>query len=104
LRSGPDVMASAMASAPVVAGFQLTASHMDIVAGHIAQVSVYTKDGQTITLSSWPANGEPAHGVKHAQYRGMAIAYWNDGKTEFWAASTSPTADVQGFVAELTAS
>jgi anti-sigma factor (TIGR02949 family) len=103
LRSGFNVAANT-AGAPVVPGFQLTGSHVDEVAGHLAQVSVYTKGGATITLCSWAANGEPAHGVKHAQFRGMAIAYWNDGKTEFWAASTSSAADMQGFVAGLTAS
>jgi anti-sigma factor RsiW len=95
LRGGP--MVSTTTPPPGVPGFQLTSSRMDVVAGHIAQVAVYTKDGQNITLCSWPANGEPAHGVKHAQYRGMTIDYWNDGRTEYWAAGTG--ADLPGFVA-----
>lgn len=84
---------------PAVPGFQLTSSRMDMVAGHIAQVAVYTKDGRNITLCSWPANGEPAHGVKQGQYRGMTIDYWNDGEHEYWAASASANADLPGFVA-----
>lgn len=102
LRSGPTILAAAT-TPPMVAGFTLTSSRVDHVAGHLAQVAVYTKNGQSITLCSWPANGEPAHGVKHAQYRGMAISYWNDGQTEFWAATASPDADMQGFVTALTA-
>jgi len=95
LRGGP-AMYAATTPPPAVPGFQLTSSRMDIVAGHIAQVAVYTRDGQSITLCTWPANGEPAHGVKHAQYHGMTIDYWNDGDHEYWAASTSP--DLPGFV------
>jgi anti-sigma factor RsiW len=87
-----------------VPGFQLTASRMDEVAGHLAQVAYYTRDGQTIVLCIWPANGEPAHGVKTAEYRGMAIKYWNDGDHEYWAASLSPGADLQKFVAVLSVS
>ncbi len=87
LRGGPATLA-ATTPPPNVPGFQLTSSRTDVVAGHIAQVSVYTKDGQSITLCVWPANGEPAHGVKNAQYRGMAIDYWNDGQNEYWAAGT----------------
>lgn len=96
LRSMPAIEANA-APPPVVPGFQLTGTHMDEVAGHLAQVAVYTKNGQTITLCSWAANGEPAHGVKHTQYRAMSIDYWNDGDHEYWAASNSP--DLPGFVA-----
>jgi anti-sigma factor (TIGR02949 family) len=91
LRGGPAMEASATTSAPQIPGFQLTGSHMDEVAGHMAQVAVYTRAGQTFTLCSWAANGEPAHGVKHVQFRGIAIDYWNDGRTEYWAASTNPT-------------
>jgi anti-sigma factor (TIGR02949 family) len=96
LRGGPALYAAATPP-PNVPGFTLASSRMDEVAGRLAQVAVYTKNGQSITLCSWPANGEPAHGVKHAQYHGMPIDYWNDGDHEYWAASTSP--DLPGFVA-----
>lgn len=86
--------------APAVPGFQLASSRTDVVAGHMAQVAVYIRGGQTITLCNWPANGEKAHGVEQARYRGMGISYWNNGKTEYWVASTG---DVQDFVAALRA-
>jgi anti-sigma factor (TIGR02949 family) len=96
LRGGPAILAAA--APPLnVPGFQLTSSRNDVVAGHIAQVAIYTKDGQTITLCTWAANGEPAHGVKHAQYHGMIIDYWNDGTHEYWAAGTGTA--LPGFVA-----
>jgi len=99
LRGGPAVYASA--SYPAVEGFKLIRSRTDEVAGHLAQVADYTRGSQTITLCIWPANGEPAHGIEHADYRGMAISYWNDGRNEYWAASATPGAGLQDFVAAL---
>jgi anti-sigma factor RsiW len=76
--------------APVARGFQLASARMDVVAGHQAQVLTYRRAGATITLCIWPANGEPAHGVRTSVYQGTAISYWNDGKREFWAAGAEP--------------
>jgi anti-sigma factor (TIGR02949 family) len=102
LRSGPAVYAAT--TPPLnVPGFALSSSRNDVVAGHLAVVAVYIRGGQTITLCSWPADGEPAHGLKHAQYRGMTIDYWNDGQNEYWAASSSPSTDMPGFVAAVAA-
>jgi anti-sigma factor (TIGR02949 family) len=103
LRSA-SLTSNATVAAPTVPGFALTANHMDVVAGHVAQVAVYTRAGKTVILCIWPANGEPAHGVKTADYRGMAINYWNDGDHEYWAASVSPNADLKDFVAGLATS
>jgi len=100
LRSG-GLEANAVLAPRAVPGFQLTGNRMDEVAGHVAEVADYTRDGQKFTLCIWPANGEKAHGVKHAQYRGMEIAYWNDGTNEFWAASAGPRAGLQAFIAGL---
>jgi anti-sigma factor RsiW len=104
LRGAPGIYAAATPPAPTVPGFQLAGSRMDEVAGHVAQVAYYTKSGQIIVLCIWPANGEPAHGVKTAEYRGMAINYWNDGDHEYWAASLTPNADLKDFVAALATS
>jgi anti-sigma factor RsiW len=83
---------------PAVPGFRLTASRSDVVAGHSAQVFAYSKDNQTITLCIWSANGEAAHGVRNAVYKGMAISYWNDGRQEYWAATTGTAGLLENFV------
>jgi anti-sigma factor RsiW len=92
------------AGAPAVPGFQLASARTDVIAGHTSQVLVYKGAGDTITLCIWPANGEPAHGVRKAVYQGTYISYWNDGKREFWAAAPAPAAALDGFVHALTAS
>jgi anti-sigma factor RsiW len=83
---------------PIIPGFRLTAARSDIVAGHPALVLAYTKDSQTITLCIWSANGETAHGVRHAVYKGMTISYWNDGRQEYWAATKGKGALLENFV------
>ena len=83
---------------PAIPGFQLVASRSDIVAGHPARVLSYSKDSQTITLCIWSANGEAAHGVRNAVYKGMAISYWNDGQQEYWAATTGTNRLLENFV------
>jgi anti-sigma factor RsiW len=83
---------------PVIPGFRLVASRSDIVAGHPARVLAYSKNRQTITLCIWSANGEAAHGVRHAVYKGMAISYWNDGQQEYWAATTGTNGLLENFV------
>lgn len=86
---------------PSVAGFRLDGARTDIVAGHRAQVFAYQQANQMVTLCIWPANGEPAHGVRDAVYKGMAINYWNDGKQEYWAASAGSAETLHDFVAAL---
>ena len=88
-------------AAPLVQGFTIAAARADIVAGHQAQVLVYKGAGDTITLCIWPANGEPAHDVRSADYQGTEINYWNDGKNEFWAASATPGPTLNAFVHAL---
>jgi len=83
---------------PAIPGFRLTASRSDIVAGHPARVLAYSKDSQAITLCIWSANGEAAHGVRNAVYKGMAISYWNDGQQEYWAATTGTNGLLENFV------
>jgi anti-sigma factor RsiW len=100
LTSGP-MAAAPVAAPPSVPGFQLTANRTDIVAGHAAQVASYVRDGHSITLCIWPANGEPAHGVRQAVFQGMTIKYWNDGDHEYWAASAGPADNLAAFVRAL---
>lgn len=88
-------------AAPMIAGFRLTAARSDLVAGHPATVLDYAKKNQTITLCIWAAHGEPAHGVRTAGYKGMTISYWNDGRQEYWAATTGIPAALDDFVAAL---
>ncbi len=76
-----------VAEAPAVPGFTLVSARQDFVAGHRAQVAVYRHGDAMITLCTWPAGRERAHGVINATYHGMVIHYWNDGRTEYWAAS-----------------
>lgn len=102
LRSSVSESSVAAEPAPVIAGFQLVAARRDLVAGHVAQVLQYLRSGQTITLCIWAANGEPAHVVKNATYRGMVIRYWNDGDREYWAASARPGLGLDMLVARLT--
>lgn len=83
---------------PVIPGFQLMVARSDIVAGHPARVLAYSKDSQTIILCIWSANGEAAHGVRNAVYKGVAISYWNDGKQEYWAATTGRNGLLETFV------
>jgi len=87
--------------APSAPGFRLASAREDVVAGHRAQVLDYVQAGQKVTLCIWPANGEPAHGVREAEYRGMEINYWNDGVREYWAASAGSPAVLASFVARV---
>jgi anti-sigma factor RsiW len=96
-----SVSETAETRAPAVPGFTLISARQDQVAGHLAQVAVYRRAAETITLCSWPAGREPAHGVVNAVYRGMAISYWNDGRTEYWAASNAPRPALPDFVRAL---
>lgn len=89
------------ATAPTASGYYLTAARTDIVAGHPAQVYAYGGGSQPITLCVWSANGEPAHGVRNAVFKGMSIAYWNDGSEEYWAATTAPAATLASFVTAI---
>lgn len=95
---------NATVPAPAVPGFTLVSNHMDVVAGRMAQVASYVKDGQNVVLCIWPANGEPAHGVRQAVYAGMTIKYWNDGDHEYWAAGTTPGDHLDKFVNALVVS
>ena len=99
LRGGISASVAPGLSGPAIPGFRLTASRADIVAGHPTQVLTYSRNHQTIILCLWPANGEAAHGVRHAVYKGMAIDYWNDGREEYWAATTAPNDLLREFVA-----
>jgi hypothetical protein len=101
LRMSMSQMVASNIVGPSVAGFRLDEVRTDIVAGHRAQVLAYEQANQTITLCIWPANGEPAHGVRDAVYKGMAISYWNDGKQEYWAATAGSAATLHDFVAAL---
>jgi anti-sigma factor RsiW len=101
LRANVSQSVASNIPSPAVPGFRLAASRPDIVAGHAAHVFAYTRADQTVTLCIWAANGEPAHGVRNAIYRGMAISYWNDGKQEYWAATPGPAATLNAFVAAL---
>jgi len=101
LRGG--VTQLAQAGAPVVPGFRLAGTRRDEVAGHHAQIAVYTGNGASITLCIWPAGSEPAHGLKTTVYRGMAITYWNDGHEEYWVASPMPAPALPAFVQALRA-
>jgi hypothetical protein len=103
LRSA-SLTTAAPAAAPTVPGFALASNHRDVVAGHVAQVVDYVRDGQTITLCIWPAGKEPAHDVRQAVYQGMTIKYWNDGDHEYWAASTGSGGNLDKFVAALSVS
>lgn len=82
----------------IVSGYHVISVRHDIVAGHDAQVVTYAADSHIITLCSWAAHGEPAHGVKTATYRGTSIMYWNDGTTEYWALSDQHDEGLKNFV------
>jgi anti-sigma factor RsiW len=98
LRGGISAPVALSTPGPVVPGFQLTAARSDIVAGHPSRVLAYAKGRQTIVLCIWSANGEAAHGVRHAVYKGMAISYWNDGRQEYWAATTGSNDLLEEFI------
>jgi anti-sigma factor RsiW len=100
LRGSVSQAVASNIAGPTVVGFRLDAVRSDIVAGHPAQVLTYARANQTVTICIWSANGEPAHDVRNAVYRGMAISYWNNGKQEYWAATTGPTATLNDFVTE----
>jgi anti-sigma factor RsiW len=101
LRGGIAQGVATNIGAPAAVGFTLASARADIVAGHPARVFGYARADQTVTLCIWPAGGEPAHGVRDARYRGMTIRYWNDGKQEYWAASSGQAAVLDDFVAAL---
>lgn len=94
----------AEAGAPVVRGFTLAGTRRDEVAGHHAQVMVYTRDDARFTLCIWPAGREPAHGLETTIYRGVAISYWNNGHEEYWVVSRMPAPAMPVFVQALRAS
>jgi anti-sigma factor RsiW len=99
LRGSLSQMVASNMVGPKVAGFRLADARSDIVAGHPTLVFAYARANQTVTLCIWSADGEPAHGVRNAVYKGMAISYWNDGKREYWAATPGPVATLNDFVA-----
>ena len=82
-------------------GFRLASARPDIVAGRQAQVFGYTRANQTVTLCVCPADGEPAHSVRHAVYKGMTIGYWNDGQQQYWVATLGSAATLNGFLAAM---
>lgn len=103
LRGATTQIDASKSETPVVPGFQLASARSDIVAGRRAQVLVYTRDGTSVTLCIWSANGEAAHGLRKADYQGAAIDYWNDGKREFWAVSgAGRSAALSDFVQAMT--
>lgn len=89
------------AQAPSVPGFRLAAARADVIAGHLAQVYSYDGSNTAITLCVWKANGEPAHGVREAIFKGMKIAYWNDGDHEYWAVTSGSGASLGAFAAAI---
>jgi anti-sigma factor RsiW len=91
----------ALGSAPIIPGFRLASARSDIVAGHPAQVFAYQGAGEPITLCVWAANGEKAHGVREAIFKDTKIAYWNDGRSEYWAATTGSAAYLGSFVTAI---
>jgi anti-sigma factor RsiW len=97
LAAAPVTTPSGPGSAPALPGYRLAAARPDVIAGHQARVLVYTQGAERITLCIWPAGHEAAHSVRQAVYRGMAIRYWNDGRTEFWAASAMPANGLAAF-------
>jgi anti-sigma factor RsiW len=97
LRTSLVSTATVSAKPASVAGYRVVAARYDIVAGHRASIVTY-EGTETLTLCSWAANGESAHGVKVANYRGMTISYWNDGTTEFWAVGKVSADDMKTFV------
>jgi anti-sigma factor RsiW len=101
LRGSVSQMVASNTAGPTVEGFRRASARSDIVAGHPAQVFAYTRANQTVTLCVWSANGEPAHGIRNAVYKGMAISYWNDGKQEYWVATTGPATTLNDFVAAM---
>jgi anti-sigma factor RsiW len=103
LRGDQSQVAVSQPVVPAVPGFTLASARSDIVAGHQARVLVYDGADGKITLCIWAANGEPAHGVRNADYQGTKISYWNDGENEFWAASAQPGPALNSFVHALTA-
>jgi anti-sigma factor RsiW len=84
-----------------VAGYRATAARYDRVAGHRARIVTYEGTPGVVTLASWSANGEPAHGVETAIYRGTVVMYWNDGSTEYWAASNADSGGLERFVKSI---
>jgi anti-sigma factor RsiW len=97
------VTQTAAITTPAVPGFTLAAARADVLAGHPAQVLTYNRDGAAFTLCIWSAGKEPAHGLEHKTYRGTSITYWNDGKNEYWVASTAPATEISDFVTKLRA-
>ncbi|HTI01084.1 MAG TPA: zf-HC2 domain-containing protein [Acidisoma sp.] len=93
-----SLSAAANTKAPAVPGFTLVDARDDMIAGHRSRVAIYRQGNATVTLCLWPAGHEAAHGVVKALYRGMAIHYWNDGREEYWAASTAPAPVLVDFV------
>jgi anti-sigma factor RsiW len=102
LRASLASSATPTGGAIPVPGYDLVAERADVIAGHRAQVLVYTQGAERITLCVWGAGQEPAHAVRQAVYRGMDIRYWNDGRREFWAASPSPARSLADFVDAVT--
>jgi anti-sigma factor RsiW len=101
LRSAVSPGAPSNGMAFGVPGYRLTSARADIIAGHNARVLVFAQGSETLTLSIWKANGEPAHGVRYADFGGLQISYWNDGTNEYWASSAGPTNGLRRFVAKV---
>jgi anti-sigma factor RsiW len=80
------------------AGFRFLGCRTDIVAGHRASILVYGDAGQLVTLEVWPAGGEAAHKVRSGAADQHAVAYWNNGRSEFWVSGAD-----RGIVTRFTA-
>lgn len=101
LRGTLSLPAPESGSGLALPGYQRVAARADIIAGHAAEVLVFTRDSQILTLCIWKAKGEAAHGMRDAIFRGMHIRYWNDGHNEYWAASGGPADGLRDFVAAV---
>lgn len=101
LRAALTATQEAAVGGPALPGYRVVAARADVIAGHEAQVLVYTQGAERITLCIWPAGQEASHPVRQSAYRGMAIRYWNDGRSEYWAASVLPAEGLARFVDKI---
>jgi anti-sigma factor RsiW len=80
-------------------GFPLVGGRLDYVGGRPVAAVVYMRRQHIINVFSWPAEDRPAHAPTVSTENGYHLVHWNDGGTEFWAASDLSVPELQQFVA-----
>lgn len=80
-------------------GFPLVGGRLDYVGGRPVAVVVYTRRQHVINVFSWPTENRTVRAATVSTGKGYHLVQWNNGGTEFWAASDLNVPELHQFVA-----